>query len=432
MDPLSGFSPEVQAKLGFYVYCLCAESENERIVFYVGKGENDRVFEHEKKNYSDFTDKGIAISDYLAKGWKIGKYILDYGIEGSEANPGKAALFAENALMNFARLTGCDLKNMQPGQGNLDHPAAVQEIEAMFSGREIDLSVFDPSDRVLIVKINTAFHSAEEAAEKIGERIILHRNWTIKPLYICAVQNLIFRYMFRLSGETEIDGKGSRSVRISQLTPAERYTEYAGCRFRDVNLLKDARGLNRYQYPLFLDLKKHTLIRLVRPDASYREAALAFRQEFFDHGEKIINGSGLLDQADDYDAWLAAVTANTVPETVSPDWVLTDTFFALDEAGKLVGIIDLRHTLNDFLRDFGNCGYSVRPAERRKGYATEMLRLLLETAAAAGMTELHLSVERSNTPSVKTIVRNGGVFERSFVYAGEPADIYRISLQDRQ
>ena len=59
-----------------------------------------------------------------------------------------------------------------------------------------------------------------------------------------------------------------------------------------------------------------------------------------------------------------------------------------------------------------------------------MLRMLLQVAADAGLTELHLSVERSNTPSVKTIVRNGGVLERSFVFEGEPADIYRIVLQD--
>lgn len=169
-------------------------------------------------------------------------------------------------------------------------------------------------------------------------------------------------------------------------------------------------------------------MKLIRPSAAHKAQALAFRQDFFDHGEQVINGSELLDQTDDYDAWLESVTNNTSPETVNPDWVVTDTFFAADDTGEIVGIIDLRHTLNDFLRDFGNCGYSVRPTARRKGYATEMLRQLLGIAKDSGMTELHLSVERSNTPSVKTIVRNGGVLERSFEFEGEPADIYRIAL----
>ena len=93
-----------------------------------------------------------------------------------------------------------------------------------------------------------------------------------------------------------------------------------------------------------------------------------------------------------------------------------------------MGIIDLRHTLNDFLKDFGNSGYSVRPSQRKKGYATEMLRQVLDIARRAGLTELHLSVEKVNLPSVKTIIKNGGVYERSFEFESELADIYRIEL----
>ncbi len=44
------------------------------------------------------------------------------------------------------------------------------------------------------------------------------------------------------------------------------------------------------------------------------------------------------------------------------------------------------------------------------------------------MKELHISVERENTASVKVIRKNGGVYERSFSCEGEPADIYRIIL----
>lgn len=171
-------------------------------------------------------------------------------------------------------------------------------------------------------------------------------------------------------------------------------------------------------------------LRLVRPTLELKEAALQYRQEHFYHGETIINGSELLDKTESYEVWLQSVTNNTCPDTVNPDWVVTDTFFAMDENDKIVGIIDLRHTLNDFLKDFGNCGYSVRPSERKKGYATEMLRQVLEVARQVGLKELHLSVERDNVASVKTIVRNGGVYERSFAYNGEEADVYRIELND--
>ena len=170
------------------------------------------------------------------------------------------------------------------------------------------------------------------------------------------------------------------------------------------------------------------MITLKRPTKEYESEALAFKQEFFDSGETTINGSELLDQMDSYDEWLKSVTDNISPDTVNSEWVVTDTYFAFDEDDNIVGIIDLRHELNDFLKDFGNSGYSVRPSQRRKGYATEMLKLIIERARQIGMDKLQLSVETSNEASVKTITKNGGKYERSFTYEGEDAAVYMIVL----
>ena len=168
------------------------------------------------------------------------------------------------------------------------------------------------------------------------------------------------------------------------------------------------------------------MITLKRSIKENEAEALAFKKEFIDNGEQTINGSELLDQMDSYDEWLKSVSDNTSQETVNPSWVVTDTYFAFDKNDRLVGIIDLRHELKGFLEDFGNSGYSVRPSERRKGYATEMLRLIIERAAEIGLGKLQLSVERTNEPSVKTILKNGGKYERSFTFEGEDADVYII------
>lgn len=169
-------------------------------------------------------------------------------------------------------------------------------------------------------------------------------------------------------------------------------------------------------------------IYLVRPTIQLREQALDYREEHFKNGEKVINGSELLDQIENYEEWLSSVTLNTDSKTVNENWVVTDTFFAVRKSdNRIIGVIDLRHTLNDFLKDFGNCGYSVRPSERKKGYATEMLHQLIGVARKIGMTELHISVEKTNIGSIKVIEKNGGVYERSFTYENELADIYKIS-----
>ncbi|SFR65250.1 GNAT family N-acetyltransferase [Anaeromicropila populeti] len=176
-------------------------------------------------------------------------------------------------------------------------------------------------------------------------------------------------------------------------------------------------------------MHRTNILELVKPRIELKEQALAYRAEHFACGERIINGSELFDQIDCYEEWMEKVIKNTERDTVAADWVLTDTYFACRKTDqKIVGMIDLRYELNDFLKDFGNCGYSVRPSERRKGYATEMLFHICNIARRAGLDKLQLSVEKENISSIKTIVQNGGKYERSITFNNEEADIYQIQL----
>lgn len=86
---------------------------------------------------------------------------------------------------------------------------------------------------------------------------------------------------------------------------------------------------------------------------------------------------------------------------------------------QLVGIMDFRRKLNPYLLNYGgNIGYSVRPSERGKGYAAQMLQLVLPKCRAAGESRVLITCEKDNIASRKTILRAGGRLENTLETAG--------------
>lgn len=96
-----------------------------------------------------------------------------------------------------------------------------------------------------------------------------------------------------------------------------------------------------------------------------------------------------------------------IPDTFVPH----STFWLVNTNNKILGTVNIRHSLTDSLRrEGGHIGYGIRPSERRKGYATKILELTLEEAKKLEITRVLLTCNTDNIASQKTILKNKGKF----------------------
>ena len=123
--------------------------------------------------------------------------------------------------------------------------------------------------------------------------------------------------------------------------------------------------------------------------------------------------------------WLAYLETYNRPETAPPGRVpATQYIFVRVSDMKIVGLIQIRHYLNEANAVHGgHIGYSVCPSERRKGYATQMLRMALPKCKDLGLGKALITCLQDNAGSRKTILNNGGVYE-STVYMAETSSYF--------
>ena len=109
---------------------------------------------------------------------------------------------------------------------------------------------------------------------------------------------------------------------------------------------------------------------LVRPSKQYAEQVMLYKEEMLQNGDSFDGCAGLED-VQSFEEW-----------------------------------IDFETRLKTKYKD----GYV--PSERQKGYASEMLRLILPICHDFGENKVLLTCDKKNEASQKTIVKNGGVLEK--------------------
>ncbi len=170
----------------------------------------------------------------------------------------------------------------------------------------------------------------------------------------------------------------------------------------------------------------------LRPTEKYIPQYEDYRREFLAFGGSM-DGAGGLRRLESGRAWLDEVERYGRPETVPEGRVVSTQFILVRETDdRLLGMLQLRHSLEiEYLaRVAGHIGYSVRPSERRKGYAKRMLAMALDEARKLGLERVMISCFVENEASRRTILANGGEFDSTVLDEtdGELLERYWIEL----
>jgi predicted acetyltransferase len=154
---------------------------------------------------------------------------------------------------------------------------------------------------------------------------------------------------------------------------------------------------------------------LSRPCMELHNEYLSFYQEWVDSGEVMIPWVISKDPSD-FQGMIEFLLNNEKGENLPDGWVPSSTYWLVTEDRKVVGAINIRHHLTEkLLNAGGHIGYGIRPSERRKGYATKLLSLSLEKAKELGLEKVLVVCDEGNMGSEKTIRKNGGVQDTSYV-----------------
>lgn len=172
-------------------------------------------------------------------------------------------------------------------------------------------------------------------------------------------------------------------------------------------------------------------LKLILPTPEYKQKLMDYKREFIENGDSM-DGTAGLRNTNTFEEWYSTFCDNLKEETVRDGLVPATTYMAISiNDNILIGMIDIRHRLNDYLLNFGgHIGYSIRKSERQKGYATEMLSLALTECIKLNIKKVLITCNKDNIASAKTIINNGGKLENEITEGNRITQRYWINLDE--
>lgn len=169
-------------------------------------------------------------------------------------------------------------------------------------------------------------------------------------------------------------------------------------------------------------------LKLVLPTPVHKSKVMNYKREFIENGDRMY-GTGGLKNAKSFDNWYTSFCNNLKEETVRKGLSPETTYLAINSDDHLIGMINIRHRLNDYLlNNGGHIDYSVRKSERQKGYAIEMLGLALKECAKLNIKKVLITCDKENIASARTIINNGAELENEIKVGTRISQRYWITL----
>lgn len=163
-------------------------------------------------------------------------------------------------------------------------------------------------------------------------------------------------------------------------------------------------------------------MKLVQVNRKYIDAIIDYKTEYLLSHNKINGGCGLHHYSN-IEEWFDEIDKIVVGK--SDRRVQSYTYLCMvDET--LVGMLDLRLQLPKKFYSAGHIGYSIRPSERRKGYATEALKEALVIANELDIKPIIVTCLKDNEASRKVILKNGGILVEEIIEDGEEYLVFKF------
>src|SRR5690606_7646611 len=154
---------------------------------------------------------------------------------------------------------------------------------------------------------------------------------------------------------------------------------------------------------------------LVKPQAELKDEYLSYYQEWKDSGEAMIPWVISKDPSD-FSTMLNWLSDHEIGKGLPDGWVPCSTFWLIDTNRSILGVVNIRHQLTEFLFNAGgHIGYGIRPSERLKGHPAQKLELAILEARELCIEYVLVVCDANNIGSEKAIVKNGAMPDSDYV-----------------